>query len=584
MKHRILLAAAATILAFSVAGCRRRPRGLLLFVFDAGAATHFGCYGDSRGTTPTVDALARQGVAFRSFFATAPYTASSFASMFTSRYPLEHRVLAGGDVLDERFPTAAGYFRSQGFATAGFADNPFLRKEYGFARGFETWVEYDDRSRPDAPARIDVLLSGVDRALAGNVRRPLFLFVHVLRPHAPYHPPADLARTFIDPSYRGTITGSSAELFAVADGRRRVDGSDVARLVDLYDANLRYGDGILAMVLERLQRAGRLAETDVVVTSDHGEGFGEHGVFLHDVALYDELIHVPLVVRRAGARPKADPDALGDGVDLLPTLAAIEGLPPLAGAVGRSLLTGGGKAHVLSYAHDLRSVALRTRAEKYIRHQDGREELYRLDTDPGEKRNLAASAPAGSREADLARAELAAYPHGRSGAAPRREISSETASRLLALGYLAPSSLATDTPLPPEGFRARYRVVSAPRALSAGRGGVVAVEVANAGTRPWSSQGRCPIRLGCHWADTAGHIVRFEGPRAAFALPLSPGQSARVEVSIEAPDSPGTYRLELDLVQENVAWFSSKGVAPASVDIRVEAAPPSGRIPAEGAR
>ncbi len=449
--------ACATTLCLSA--CSRRDsgaapvrRGVLLFSFDAAAASHFGAYGYPRGTTPETDRLARDGIVFRNYFAAAPYTRASFASLYTSKYPLFHNVVRPGDVIDPKDPTLAETMRAAGFSTGAIVTNGFLSRAQGYARGFDLYVNYQT---PRGAADYWDLLQEVRRFLSESSHRSFFLLVHVLLPHNPYSPPARYREGLMTARSESRLKGT--ELVEIDSGARALEPGDRQRLIDLYDANLRYGDFLLGEVLNALRSAGRFDSTDIVVTSDHGEAFGEHDRFLHSSTVYDEMIRIPLILHPARSRV-LDPDreAIGDNVDLFPTIADLEKIPVPPGHLqGQSLLNrahAGRKRYVLSYSTQLESVALRSRDEKYIRHRSGKEEYFDLSRDPGEKANLAPLDPGRfSRRAVLEKTQAQLANLSGVSRSTIRPLSDETVARLRELGYLAAGGSKSASASPPAG-------------------------------------------------------------------------------------------------------------------------------------
>ncbi|HUM02353.1 MAG TPA: sulfatase, partial [Thermoanaerobaculia bacterium] len=374
------------LVVFPGTACRRDepPPGVVCFVFDAAAASHFGAYGYGRETSPNFDRLASRSLLFQEHFAPAPYTFSSFASFFTSAYPPFHGAIRLGDRLPDNLPVLAELLRAKGIRTGAFVANAWLEASFGFSRGFDEYRNYQAGSfDPDRERATDyeALLRDVGRFLSSVRGDRFFLLVHVLLPHNPYAPPPQFLEPFGDPSYRGSFTATTRALLDVDAGTRTLEPEDRRRLVDLYDGNLRYGDWILGRTLEALRAAGRWKNSALIVTSDHGEAFGQHGRYLHNSTVYDEMIRVPLLLRLPHARASApDTAALGDHVDLLPTILQLFDLPvPEHGLQGISLLIpdrAARKPFVLSFSTELSLVALRSDRFKFIRAREGKAEYY----------------------------------------------------------------------------------------------------------------------------------------------------------------------------------------------------------------
>lgn len=293
---------------------------IILLVLDTVRALSLSTYGYSRDTSPFLSELAASGVRFDRAISTAPWTLTSHASMFTGRYP--HETSAGWSTpLDGTFPTLAERLGLQGYATAGVAANlRYCSYEFGLARGFAHYRDYDvslrELFRVSSVVRATTmlvteatgvhftpgrqwggrinerLLAWLDRQPAG---RPFFAFLNYYDAHAPYAPPAPYDTLYLgrQPS---TVDPSDALLSAEA----------VEDLQAAYDASIRYADDRLRELHAALAARGLWENTVIIVTSDHGEEFNEHGHMDHGNSLYFPSVHVPLVI----SYPKALPGAV----------------------------------------------------------------------------------------------------------------------------------------------------------------------------------------------------------------------------------------------------------------------------------
>ena len=432
MKPHALLAGLVALLA---GGCSP-PEGVspgcdvVLVVIDTLRADALSCYGNPRPTSPGLDALAAGGVRFDEAWAQAPNTATSHATLFTGLYPWAHRVANltsrdhGTAGLPPAFETLAERFAAAGYETAAFTDGGPLGEAWNLCQGFER-----------LEARYEGVAAKVDQALAfletRDPARPLFLFLHTYQTHLPYLAPPEWADRF-DPDYDGILRQAAARVRAQrAEGaevqpdgqllladRERFGPRDVEHLLALYHGEVAYTDHELGRLWDSLRARGSLDRTLVVVTSDHGEEFGEHGRFGHH-QLHRETQRVPLILRFPGGSA-----ALGAGtvvgepvglLDLFPTLLEAAGLEPGPDTGARSLLPGLRRGRVKPrpifaettehlYPFDGRELPFR----RSLRHdgraflatrQGGVEELavYDLAADPGETAPLyEASAPAGA--------------------------------------------------------------------------------------------------------------------------------------------------------------------------------------------
>ncbi len=324
------------------ASAPRLPQGtnVVVILLDAATRKYFGVYGGDPDATPAVDALAAESLIFDSAFANGSYTLASMGSLFTSRLPNEHGLLAEGDRVAPGLPTLAGSLADAGYATAVFAGSPYVSREYELARGFRDAFALfaRDGSGRRGVARADEFQEPVARWIADKRDQPFFAFVHYVQPHEPYDAGSpDLYR--LDSSYDGPITGSQEEMRRIFRGEVALHDDDVRYIRQLYAGNLRYADRAVGRLVDELRRQGLLERTVVVVTADHGELLGERGTFGHGHSVERELIETPLIVRLPGAQNRHGRRRLQvSGVDLMPTLLETLGVPPPSGLRGRNFL------------------------------------------------------------------------------------------------------------------------------------------------------------------------------------------------------------------------------------------------------
>ena len=378
---------------------RSRPN-LLLITIDALRADHLSCYGYARKTSPRLDELARAGIRYDRALTNAPMTIPSVPQIMTSRY-----------FPDKTQPTVATLLFAAGMPTTrAIVQNPFLSLWLtGSRKGFDTMLS----GELDA----DDITRAAVRWLDQQRGDRFALYLHYLDTHTPYRVPARRAGLFVDPGYGGPI----GLRFRDADGARagRYVGDDRRRIVDLYDGTIHYVDAAIGRLIDALEARGVLDSTLVVITADHGEEFWDHGTFFHGQSLYNEQLHVPLIMRLpAGAAAGTVVEHAVRAVDILPTITEVMRLPPLEGAAGRSLLgptgnpAGGPDREVFAGAVNLQfpqRFAVRALNHKLIVSvETGAEELYDLVRDPGERTNLVAAADRATIREQL-RSRLDAY-------------------------------------------------------------------------------------------------------------------------------------------------------------------------------
>lgn len=365
------------------------PRHLVLVSIDTLRADHLGCYGYDRPTSPKLDAFAAGSVLFARAVAHAPNTLPSHVALLTSRLAGSFPRADGDAPLPESARTLAEVLADHGFATWGFVDGGYLRRPFGLAQGFEHYE--DDRV---GIARLRPRIAKWLAAHADDERR-VFLFVHTYDVHSPYAPPPAYRRMFVDPANPSRFVASTANLTAVVQGEKQLGEDDLARIVDLYDAGIRYVDDQLARLLRDLDRRGILDDAIVVVTSDHGEEFMEHRSLLHWRLFFRPNLHVPLIVRVPGGRPRVVDDVVGL-IDVVPTVLDLLGLPPIATATGRSLgpLLEGlpvPPRAVFSepFAPEMEDRSLVTATHQLLEMRDGKRPLlFDLRRDPFSQRNV----------------------------------------------------------------------------------------------------------------------------------------------------------------------------------------------------
>jgi len=408
------------------------PRHLLIVTIDTLRADHLGCYGNRDVATPNIDRWAREGAMAPNATVHVPLTRPSHASIFTGLYPAQHGIRDNiSRALAPEVPTLAEAFKAAGFRTSAFVSSIVLSAQSGLGRGFD---EFSDRFELGADAAdearfLDILEKRGDVAtgeavvwLDAHAADRTFTWVHLYDPHLPYEPPEPYASRYADRPYDGEVAWS---------------------------------DELIGRLDAALSRSGIRDQTLVVLTSDHGEGLGDHHEPVHGFFVYESTLRVPLIMRGPGIVPGTRIPVVARSVDLFPTVLELMGVatppprPPARALAGRSLaavLHGRSKTvdEEPSFAEsltprihygwsDLQSV--REGRWKYILAP--RPELYDLARDPGELTNLVDAEPARARalRAGLDRrlADTGAVAAPKSGVA---DVPPELLEKLGALGYV----------------------------------------------------------------------------------------------------------------------------------------------------
>ncbi len=331
-----LAAAALTIVATGLCGCRHSPLpelgGVLLVSIDTLRADHLPCYGYRRDTAPFLCSLGAGGVLVEHAVSQYPGTLPSHMSLFTGLYPTEHGVLPPDRQLAAELATLPEIFRRAGFRTAGFTEAGNVKGYFGFDRGFEIFSDDNDGKRhrvADTFARGRAFLERLSE------RDRFFLFLHTYEVHTPYEPPASHQSLFWEgePPLEQRPTARRLERFNQTG--RRPTREQLEYLVAMYDASIRHVDEELERVVRTLETIGRRDDTLIVVLSDHGEEFWEHGMLMH-YQLYPETLQIPLILHHpelaSGLRLKGPIEL----VDVAPTLLELAGLADADGMSGDS--------------------------------------------------------------------------------------------------------------------------------------------------------------------------------------------------------------------------------------------------------
>jgi len=353
--HGVVLAACGLVLGPFGCGRESAPRGrFILISLDTLRADHLGAYGYRRPTSPFLDSLAARGTLFENAVVQLPGTLPSHMSIFTGLYPPEHGVYPES-ALSPLIRTLPEVLRAQGFRTAGHTEGGYMAGRYGFARGFEEWtdtspmVERDGGlvKSPEAVKR--TLRRGLESLSRVRGADAFFLLLHTYSTHDPYDPPERYrSRYWSGPPPPGAFAPRGAELGAFNQGERTLAPRVVEYYEALYDAQINYTDDALREFFVGLDELGLRDSVTVIITSDHGEEFLEHGKLVHE-QVYHEGLHVPLMVLRPGHGARRVP-TLVQSIDLAPTIYELAGIPVAArpSMSGRSLvpLLDGDGAHL----------------------------------------------------------------------------------------------------------------------------------------------------------------------------------------------------------------------------------------------
>jgi arylsulfatase A-like enzyme len=416
---------------------RADARNLILVSLDTLRADFVGAYGSTLPTTPSLDRLAAEGALFTHVWTTYPSTPASHMSLMTGLHPNAHGVIGPAHPLPADVPTLAQLLAARGWQTGAVTENGMLVAGAGFQRGFAYYRENKGASVWDASGQVDVTVGHGIRWLEAHRDEKFFLFLHTYQVHEPYSPPPafDRFRTYEEKGRRVEITAATPA--AIRDRHA-------------YAGETLYTDHEVGRLLDAVATLGLADRTVVVVTSDHGEEFGEHGWKSHGRTLYEEVLRVPLILRAPGRVPAGVRVAqLASLVDVAPTLLELLGVPAPPEMHGQSLVGSLARpdaqsaravfAELVEPGKGRRSVAARTATHKWIWHEPPTRpaEVYDLAADPGERRNVAT--PERLAEGEPHRRRYEELGRARSLAGPRPTpppLDPDTERKLRALGYV----------------------------------------------------------------------------------------------------------------------------------------------------
>jgi arylsulfatase A-like enzyme len=384
-------------------------KNVILFTIDTLRRDVFGCYGGDEGLTPFLDSLAPKATVFTNAHSIAPFTQASFPGLLTSSYPFDfpksQKLATGRTLISEAL-------KPRGIATAAYHSNPYLSNYFGWNRGWDSFYDSMQEDVDDLSPYIkgDVLNRKVDRWLQGQVKggehRPFFLWVHYMDVHEPYVP----ERRYLD-KVDPSIGLSKQEMFnlfqEVVLKRDASDPETVALLHQLYRAHVVEVDEYAKELFGIFQRHGVLEESTLIVTTDHGDEFGEHGGLSHDGKFYAELVHVPLLVINPPEAAGQRCDTLVSGLDIPPTVMAFFGLEPHEKFQGQPLYPLEGYREKGCYGEAVGKLTHRVKdsdrpafyfqegdLKVMYRQEEDRWELYDLAEDPEERHNIIEESPA----------------------------------------------------------------------------------------------------------------------------------------------------------------------------------------------
>ncbi len=408
-------------------------KNVLLITIDCLRVDHLGCYGYEKITSPHIDALAEKSLIFQNAFSTGPGTRQSFPGILTSTYPLMH---GGYELLSDERTSIAQVLKKKQYDTGGFSSNIQLSRLYNYDKGFDTFFdplggksdEIKARAKlkikslikpgsylfktlatlymrlttkqvpyPDAIKMTDKVLTWIEKQSSN-----FFSWVHYMDVHGPWMPP----QMFQEKNLSQALNKQQMQKLwtKINTNSKKISNEDLRNIIALYDAEIMFVDNLLGTIFQTLEDKGLLDDTMLIITADHGEEFREHGDFDHLPKLYDELIHVPLIIYDSDLESRRI-NSIVSLIDIAPTILDLLGFSPIDKWQGRSLLPLVGKsdeswtneaysevsheADKLRIDLNKRKTSIRTNEWKFILDEDAeKRELYNLNKDPEEHNNV----------------------------------------------------------------------------------------------------------------------------------------------------------------------------------------------------
>jgi len=390
------------IIFFNFFSCQKKNEAanIILITIDTLRADHLSCYGYYRNTSPKMDKIAKGGVLFQNAIASSSFTPPSMATIFTSKNPSSHGVKHGvfnkGNVYNQEvllgsFVTLAEVLKGNGYATFGFHTNPHLSSEFGFAQGFDFFKQYNF---VDAKELNTEVLKFKEKIESGG---KYFLWVHYFDPHWPYFKREPWISSYS--LYNGPVgeKGSDIKMWPEKFAEKmhlKEDKNLLSYMVARYDSEINFVDKYVGELINSFKND---SHTLLIITSDHGEEFFEHGDFTHGFQLYEESIRVPLIINFPSKIPEGMKVQTQVGIiDIMPTILDILDIKTSNEFEGKSiipLISQNKKGERILYSELYRFgkklVCARFKNCKYIYNiKENKEEFYDLNSDPNEKSNI----------------------------------------------------------------------------------------------------------------------------------------------------------------------------------------------------
>lgn len=396
---------------------------IVLISIDTLRYDRLGINGYTKKTSPNIDKFFEKGINFKNTYAEAPWTLPSHAAMLTGIYPKKLNIELTTDPLLPEALSIAKILKNNGYNTAALSTGAFINTDQGFGQGFDFFKYYQQWQDAEK-----ITKDGMDW-LKKNKNTKFFLFLHSFQVHDPYSPDKKFAKK-IDPDYKGNLNSVDiSKIAAINTGREKLPAAELEKISALYDAEISQMDYYLDRLFKKIKTLGLEKNTIVILTSDHGEEFGERGLWgAHGYSVYDELLHVPLLIKIPNATTQATQvDFLTGLIDIPPTILGLLGIESQTNFDGinltrlftnkkvnseravyaetaidkkimvenvveayKTIITGSYRPLSRAPKADIpKAKMVRQGNFKLIQNFDGSFELYDISKDPAEKNNIA---------------------------------------------------------------------------------------------------------------------------------------------------------------------------------------------------
>jgi len=329
--------------------CKYPNVNVILIVIDTLRADHLGCYGYSRNTSPEIDKLSKEGIIFKNMVAQSSWTKPSTASILSGLYPKNHGAMTGKGRLPEEIHLLSEILRGYGYHSYAFVGNIHVSQAAGFNQGFKEFFYFQEKDVKVVP-NIFVRSDELNNSLASFIRQlddtsNNFIYIHYMDPHHPYLP----KEKHFSKENKKRFTNAFSLPKAISSMNEEERRILLIEAINAYDDEILYNDKMIGNMVRMLKKKNMYSNSIIIITSDHGEEFFEHGNFTHGKSLYDEQLKVPLIIHMPGKTHKTI-NEIANQVDILPTILSLLEIPIPKNIDGIDLLNNKRTPNLASYA------------------------------------------------------------------------------------------------------------------------------------------------------------------------------------------------------------------------------------------